>query len=191
MENMDHMSKHLCCVHHVFGCSKEELGKHYCAPHAKTLGEQWEQKEPLDISKCETCPMFKSRYIQFPITVKEIEVKEPEVWNAQLAPCSVRLAGDDDKKTYFGIYLGELPWMTGIGFNEKEGKLKIHTTTNPGIFIPELGKVVYGAECWWKRGDNFTEITDDLIGNQWYMRLLNSMASAIEDEREDGEYNEK
>ena len=35
---------------------------------------------------------------------------------------------------------------------------------NPGIFVPELGKIIYGCESWWSEIDNPEDLRDMEIG---------------------------
>lgn len=51
---------------------------------------------------------------------------------------------------------------------------------NPCILIPELNRIVFGAESWWSKIDeseisNISEISDSCISNQWYIKLLKEM----------------
>jgi len=46
---------------------------------------------------------------------------------------------------------------------------------NPAIYIPKIGKVIYGMESWWKVINNKEElkdITDNDINNVWYVQAL-------------------
>lgn len=89
-------------------------------------------------------------------------------------PVSVRPCGD--KETYFGILLGEMPYTSHVSFDRKNGELTVGHMLNSAIYVPKLGRVVYGFESWWQRIDTDEEadkaITDDGIQNQWYMRML-------------------
>lgn len=61
---------------------------------------------------------------------------------------SVRLAGDD-QKTYAGVYLGDLPLNLGFRYHRDTKILEPYTVSNPAMWVPELGRVVWGAESWW------------------------------------------
>lgn len=166
------------CTHFAWGDLRTSPYK--CAPpEAKTLGEMCNMAHEIDVADCENCNQFESKYIEFPLTISDIEIKQPKAWNISFDPVRVRLC--EDEKTYFGIYLGEFPWMTGASFHETDGKLEIWTTENPCIFIPEQKKVVFGASCWWSKIENLndisdiSDITDETIENQWYMKLLREM----------------
>lgn len=175
-EELDQRPKHEKCWYYEPGefTSKEEKGKHYCVPDgAKTLGDRWKMKQEIEIKDCEDCKRYKCRYIEFPLTINELDIKAPEPWGIDPALCRVRLA--KDKKTYLGIYIGEIPRYTKASFNEESGTLKIFSACNPMIYIPELGRAVFGDESWWnciEPGEDITDITDETIREQWYMKLL-------------------
>ena len=87
----------------------------------------------------------------------------------------VRVRPCDDEKTYFGIYLGDFPHFQSASFDERTGMLKFNAANNPCIYIPELNKVVFGSGSWWSEIENandIQDITDELINDQWYVKLL-------------------
>jgi len=91
-----------------------------------------------------------------------------------IRPC----APEYENKTFVGFYLGEI--ATGASMNIKEEKVVVEFSGhNPAIFVPELGKIIYGYESWWSAIENeadFKKITDDDIQNVWYVKLLKLMA---------------
>ena len=153
-----------------------EKGKHYCSPGAKTIHEICEKKQEIDPAKCENCGIFKSRYIEYPLTVDGIDVKQPEAYGVTFTPVRVRLCKDD--RTYFGILLGEFPWMTTISYSEDDKQLKVSTCNNPCILIPEKKEIAFGAGSWWQKiepGEDISDITDEDIDNTWYVKMLKDM----------------
>lgn len=179
------MERNKRCIYYMPGSISDGGSKHYCSPSdCKTIGEQWEKRKPICEKDCENCKRYKSRFIEYPITVDKLEVKKAEPWNVGLTPVSVKPC--DDTKTYFGIYLGEFPRYTGISYNEKERKMTVTPSCNPCIFIPELNKVVFGDESWWKRIEpeeinDIKAITEDMVKGQWYMQMLYSAKYYKED----------
>lgn len=132
-------------------------------------------EKQVDASVCDACPNFKPRHIQYPIQVKNIDVKQPYLWGTPGTPVAVRLAGDNDSKTYLGLSLGEIPWITSCSYNREKEELNIMTASNPAIYVFALNRIVYGAESWWRRltsPDDLKDITDDDINSVWYMQLL-------------------
>lgn len=132
----------------------------------------------LDEDHTAECPAFRSRYIQYPIQVNEIDSGGD--WtrylraNAQLA--EVRLAGET--RTHLGFFLGDIPMSAAVSYNHEGKTLKVLPFANPAIFVPELGKIVFGCESWWRRIDRVEDaanITDQDIENTWYMRMLREM----------------
>lgn len=55
-----------------------------------------------------------------------------------------------NEKTYIGIYIGDLPIQILTSYKESTGQLINSTMNNPAIFVPELKKIIYGCESWWK-----------------------------------------
>ena len=152
----------------VFKCSKDEYS-------IKTIDD------------CKACEKFKSKYIEYPITVKEIENKPIEKPEKCLCKdrigkfVKVRPAGQE--KTFLGIFLGSLPYYNSISYNEQTEQLSITPIENPAMFIPELNQVVFGYESWWTVIENiedFKEITTEDIENQWYVKLAKGM---LEDDK--------
>lgn len=105
----------------------------------------------------------------------------------------VRPCGEEyQEKTYIGIFLGNLAIDNICRLNKETKELEIIPHTNPAIFVPELKKIVFGCESWWRKIDSMDEIkdiTDEDIESQWYVKLLKS----IEEDRKkaDEEKNEK
>lgn len=133
------------------------------------------------------CVQFESRYIQYPITVTDIQNNSDQHYSLHTCgqPVKVRpCACNEENKTYFGILLGDLPYMATCGFDKETGTLTIRTMDNPAIFVPALKKVVYGCESWWERIDTpeaaDKAITDDDIENTWYVKLLQSLTKESE-----------
>lgn len=76
-------------------------------------------------------------------------------------------------KTFIGFMLGDL--ATGIGVSASgEGEYEVYPTGhNPAIYIPEIGKIVYGRASFWGRITNENDlvaITDEAIRNTWYVK---------------------
>lgn len=185
-KELEAMPKHEKCFYYEPGefTVKGENGKHYCVPDgARTLGDRWKMKQKIDPEKCEDCQRYRSRYIGYPLTISNLEIKAPEPWGIDPALCRARPA--KDAKTYLGIYIGEIPRYTTASFNEESGTLKISSACNPMIYIPELDRTVFGDESWWSHiepGEDITDITDETIRGQWYMKLLEKMARDAKEE---------
>ncbi len=134
--------------------------------------------------QCENCPHFKSRFIEYPITVSKIDIQDfdgkllyhEDVGKlAKVRPCG---EGYGDR-TYLGIFLGDIPQSPHISHNQETGVLQIRAYCNPAIFVPDLNKIIFGCESWWSivrdEKDLDKEITDDLINNQWYVQMAKLM----------------
>lgn len=91
-----------------------------------------------------------------------------------IRPC----APEYGRKTFIGFYLGEI--ATGANMGIKEEKVMVEFSGhNPAIFVPELGKIIYGFESWWgpiESEEDFKKITDEDIQNVWYVKLLKLMS---------------
>lgn len=134
--------------------------------------------------QCENCPHFRSKFIEYPISVTEIKVEEFDgklLYHEDVGKLAkVRPCGEEyGDKTYLGIFLGDIPCSPHISHNRETGVLNIRAHCNPAIFVPELKKVVFGMESWWSivqsEKDLDKEITDEVINNQWYVRMLKAM----------------
>lgn len=124
------------------------------------------------------CPSFKSRYIQYPIQVSEIDLGGDwaETLGDELVLVKVRPAGE--KKTYLGFFLGNLALSASASYHEKTGKLTVYPFNNPAIFVPSLGRIIFGCESWWSRiksEKDFKDITDQDIQNTWYVKAWQKM----------------
>jgi hypothetical protein len=84
---------------------------------------------------------------------------------------------EHDKKTYFGILLGDVALSISHSINDDGTVTAEHSMYNPAIFVPELNDIVYGCESWWSKIESEEElsklITDETIKNVWYVKLLN------------------
>jgi len=129
------------------------------------------------------CEHYDSRFIEYPLTIEGIDNHFNNRGLMSLHECGklVRISpcGEEYKsKTYLGILLGDLPIGAHISFNKESKKLGVYPHTNPGIFVPELGKIVYGCESWWgeiEKPEDLKDITNEEIENTWYVQLLKEM----------------
>lgn len=129
---------------------------------------------------CDQCETFKSKYIEFPLTINGIDAQpiKTDSWHCQtgalvaVRPCEEEYQG----QTFLGFFLGELPLSIMHTFDHKTGILNAYPLRNPAMFVPELGKIIWGCASWWKEIKNdadFKEITDNDIESTWYVRLAN------------------
>ena len=143
----------------------------------------------VDNDVCSKCKFYKSRYIEYPITVTSIETDKIEYDSilhsddigkpVKIRPC----AEEYDGKTYLGIFLGDLPVSSYVSFDEDRAKLDVHHMNNPAIFVPELNKIIFGMESWWgiiKDEKQLKDITDLDIENIWYVKLLDALTKGKE-----------
>lgn len=134
---MSEVPKYLQCRHYIpdlFSYCGDGKGAHscdYCAPYARTPKEQNEQMQPINVTDCETCRLFKSRYIEYPLTISGMEIKQPTVSDVAFAPVRVMLC--EDNKMYFGILLGEFPQKMEVSFDEDTKMLNVSTVNNPRL----------------------------------------------------------
>ena len=122
--------------------------------------------------------------IKFPVTVDKFNtfVLKPEETTDRKevgAWVSVRPVSDNpDKKTYLGIYLGELPVGTMNTYNPDRKELAIILKRNPAMWVPDLKKIVWGMGSWWTTIDSpekLRSITDLDINNVWYVKALKEL----------------
>lgn len=146
----------------------------------------WEDDKVIqtDEQRCEECQKFRSKYIEYPITVNKVETEKIEYnkdsWHCKMGqlvkvrPCGEEYGG----KTYVGFYIGDLPLCTTGSYNQEEGIYHVGLLPNPAIFVPELRKIIFGCGSWWgaiKSPDEIKDITDDDISNVWYVKLAKAI----------------
>ncbi len=130
------------------------------------------------------CDKYKSMYIEYPIEVSKINVnadkdefKDSRKGRfAKIRPCGKEYEG----KTYLGLYLGEMPIGHRISHNPDTNELNVSFSTNPGIFVFDLNKIIYGMESWWgiiNNDEDLREITESDINNIWYVKALKELSS--------------
>lgn len=131
--------------------------------------------------ECEVCECYDSRYIEYPIQVNSIETEKLEGIRmyasgclVQIKPCAKKYNG----KTYLGLYLGDLPWMNNISYDEDAKILNVGTINNPAIYVFALKKILFGAESWWCKIDSpedMKDISEEEIDDTWYVKLQKTM----------------
>lgn len=126
-------------------------------------------------------------------------------WGAKVGDwVSIRPCADNpENKSYLGVYIGEialslygkylpanLPEAKAYpDYKDKDADAPVfqephvlvvsQAMYNPAIFIPDLKKVVFGAESWWGRiesPDQLKQITDETISGTWYVQALKSLS---------------
>lgn len=136
----------------------------------------------LEFKKGFICDNYNSIYIEYPIEVSRIDkdtnisgYKNNQIGKlVKIRPC----AKEYQDKTYLGLYLGELPVDFIISHTPKTKELSVKFDTNPAIFVPDLGKIIYGRESWWsviEDESQLKDISDEDIDNVWYVKIGNSM----------------
>jgi len=144
----------------------------------------WEDEKVKCVTNedCEKCGRFKSRYIEYPLTIQGIKNKDIDTDGlghtcgclCEIKPCGKEYEG----KSYIGFYLGDLPISIRSSYDEKTGILTNSTMNNPAIFVPELKKIIYGCESWWREirsVEDFKGISEEEIENVWYVQILKGM----------------
>lgn len=160
---------------------KTETGEccRYC------VKDGWDDDKIKDITEdiCENCPNYKSRFIEYPITVSDIvteDIKYNDSWQYKIGTlCAIRPCAEEyEGKTYLDVYLGDLPISHHITHDPKTKILKVSTMDNPAIFVPDLNKIIFGCASWWHKIENIDEIKDitkEDIENTWYVKLAKKL----------------
>lgn len=173
----------------------------YCRPSLTAVNEAcyicvvegWEDDKVRVVSEadCEACERFDSKYIEYPLTINGINNEKVDftgLGHVCGALCEVSPCGEEyEGKSYIGIYLGDLPTGIHSSFDRTSGILTNRTIGNPAIFVPELRKIVWGYESWWreiKSIEDFKGITKEDIENTWYVRSARALQLKDEFERE-------
>lgn len=160
-------------------CKKQTFDYKTMQPKCRLDMEQFKKTED------EECEHYKSRYIEYPLTIQGIQNNFTKDGMRSLYECGglvkISPCGEEyGNKTYLGILLGDLPIGASISFHHDDQKLHIIPFTNPAIFVPELKKIIYGCESWWgeiESPEDFKEITSEDINNVWYVQLLKAMTA--------------
>ena len=115
----------------------------------------------------------------FPVTISGLHWKESKSHVRDFALVAVRPVSEI--KTYLGIYVGDLPIGGSCSYHPDSQVLTISPNrTNPAIVVPALGRVVYGAESWWRRikkEDDLDNITDEDVQGTWWVEMLRRLVS--------------
>lgn len=174
------MSKHIterqktCCF------SMPYMGKNFNKVYCKIKDGLKAQDLYVTSEECDTCESYKNRYMEFPLTIDDIELVPFKSLDTHHIGTPVRIkpcTKEETDKTYLGIYLGELPIQNLASYTEEDKKLRIQAMMNPAIYVFELKKIIYGCESYWsfiKDPHDFEEITPEMINGQWYIELLKS-----------------
>lgn len=127
--------------------------------------------------------------IVYPVTVNSFQAFTLKPTRAAIGGwAAVRPCADEyENKTFLGIYLGDLPVGQMTSFNPDTGAMAVVMKKNPGIFVPELKKIIYGMESWWSEiesPEDLKKITDQDIENVWYVKAMKDMAATETTEKE-------
>jgi len=124
--------------------------------------------------------------IEPPIVVKSLKVQQ--IGLKRVTPQYVAVRPVSDKKTYLGIYLGDVTVSGGSMYNIPKSEIFVSFRMNPMIFIPDLMKVVLGMESWWseiEKPEDLKQITDADIQNVWYVKALKELNDKAKGESND------
>lgn len=153
----------------------------HCSKHpVKDKSDKYDF-EMVSNETCEQCDLYKSKYIQYPLTISSLDLRPIETDTSDNIGKPVRIqpcADEYNNKTFLGIYLGRLPKYLTANFSEPTETLTCMTVSNPAIYVPELHKIIYGIESFWqiiKSPEDLKDITSAEIENQWYIAMLKDM----------------
>lgn len=156
----------------------ENHNENYCVVN----GYENDKTKIVTEKDCEECSLFDSKYIEYPLTINGIEnnaIDTSGLGHECGCLCEIRPCGEEYQgKSYIGIYLGELPISIHTSFDRRTGILSNQTMNNPAIFVPELKKIIYGCESWWREihsVKDFKGISQEDIDNTWYVKLLKQL----------------
>lgn len=122
---------------------------------------------------------------KYPLTVSKI-LGRGMPGGGKRAGMLVKVRPVNDRKTYLGIYLGNLLRDVNFFMGSKSNALFVTERANPAIWVPNLNRVVWGDSSWWAEIETEEDakrlITDDDIQNVWYVKAL----KALEEKKEEG-----
>jgi len=123
-----------------------------------------------------------------PITVAEVKLQRAMSHSMTPPGTFVSVRPCDDKKTYLGIYLGDLQTTPLVAHSTKSQTLFVNCRTNPAMWVPDLNKVVWGYGSWWGEvasEEELRQISDADIDNVWYVKALKAISVANEEDAAD------
>lgn len=161
---------------------KEELNKN---GFSEDNGRQKNWEVEYKVKYNFICEKYRSMYIEYPIEVSKIntntdksQYKDSKIGRfAKIRPCGEEYEG----RTYLGLYLGEMPVGHSISHNPESNELNVSFSTNPGIFVFDINKIVYGMESWWgiiNNEEDLKEITNSDINDIWYVKALKELSNS-------------
>lgn len=116
------------------------------------------------------------------ITWSEAPMLRPPLLSRGVTWVAVRPCDGDGKRTHLGFLLGDMALGASVRYDRKSGVLSVAPSMhNPAIWVPDLGRIVYGCESWWgaiKGPDDLRKITDADIQDVWYVRALKDLEKA-------------
>ncbi len=139
--------------------------------------DEWDFKENF------ICDRYKCIYIEYPIEVSKINkdldrtaLGVSKIGNfVKIRPC----AEEYEKKTFLGLYLGELPVDIRVSHNSETKELNLSYSNNPAIYVFDLKKIIFGCASWWsiiETEADLKDITDIDVDNVWYVKALKSLS---------------
>ena len=139
---------------------------------------------------CEKCEDFKSKYIEYPLTISDINCENErfkDIYNDKNCGkyVGVRICEENNEETYLGIFLGDFPFMNSVTHNRKTNVLNVYPVCNPAIFIPKLNRIVFGMESFWyelESPEDLEQITNEDIDNVWYVQAFKTLSNLKEKE---------
>lgn len=157
------------------------MGKNHDESHCVVDGWEDDKVRIVTEEECEKCNSFESKFIEYPLTIQGIENRKIESRGTyeigslcEISPCGKEYEG----KNFIGIYLGDLPIGIVTSYDKKSGILNNYAMTNPAIFVPELKKIIYGMQSWWRiieKPEDFRGISKEDIENTWYVKMLKNI----------------
>lgn len=123
--------------------------------------------------------------VRYPVVVNGIDISGEifdDTYNSRktgqlvaIRPCFK----ERGNRTFLGVYLGDFARYVSCTRNRESRVLHISPGGyNPAIYVPDLGRVVYGCESWWgplQSKEALKSITDEDINNVWYMKALKQL----------------
>lgn len=166
------------------------MGKKHNENHCVVDGWEDENVHIVSEEDCRRCTKYKSRFIEYPVTVNGINKSFHKYWEnneecgtlVKIRPCNEEYGS----RTYLGILLGHLPVGISVTHNERTCELTAATFSNPAIFVPELKKIIFGMESWWGKIEDPEEIkviTDEEIHNLWYVKRMKELCDRCDSEK--------
>lgn len=144
--------------------------------------------EPRDIATdgtdCVGCPFFLDTRMRYPLTIGGIDYEDDFSDTTGCDPAGtvvlVTFMEGGERRWAMGILVGSPVVAPSVSWSADDGCLHVRGLKNPAIFVPSVGRIVWGCESWWHEAtlDDLGRVVGD---DAWQMGIAKALL-----DKEDG-----